>query len=86
MHILITLISNKALLKPKKTGHHWTPQLIRSTKSLFGVCRVNETKVTGAYLQCGRSESFSLLKLTLFLVTLMDIETKLFLDQSGRQW
>jgi len=27
----------------------------------------------------------SLLKQTLFLVTLMDIETKLFLDRSGRQ-
>ena len=32
------LISNKVLLKPR---HHWTPQLIKSMKSLFSVCRVN---------------------------------------------
>ena len=27
-------------------------------KSFFGVCRVNKTKVTGAYLQCGENETF----------------------------
>ena len=32
MHILVALISNKALLKPTKTIHYWTPQLIRNTE------------------------------------------------------
>jgi len=32
MHVVIALISNKELLKPTITRHHWTPQLIRSTK------------------------------------------------------
>ena len=56
-HILITLISSKTLLKPTKIRHHWTTQLMKSTK-IFGVCRVNETKVTDAYLQCSRNEAF----------------------------
>ena len=47
MHVSIALISNKALLKPTKTGHHWTSQLIRTT---FCFRRVLETKVTGTYI------------------------------------
>jgi len=41
-HVLITLILNKALHKPTKTRHQWTPQLIRS---MLGVCIVNITKL-----------------------------------------
>ena len=86
----IALISNKALLKPTKIRHRWTPQVIRSMRIfLFGVCRANDTKVTSAYLRCIRNETFiviSLLKKTFFLVRPIDIETKLFLDRSGRQW
>jgi len=59
MHVLIALTSNNiALLKSAKPIQHWTPQLTRSTKSLFGVCRVNETKVTGAYSRCSRNKVF----------------------------
>jgi len=54
MHILTALISNKALLKPTKTRHQWTPELIKSMK-IFGVRRVNQTKIIGAHLQCGRN-------------------------------
>ena len=57
-HVLIALISNRVLLKPTKTRHHWTPQLIRSTKIFVGVGRVNETKVTGTYLRCGKNKVF----------------------------
>ena len=56
---------------------------------MFGVSRVNETNFIGAYLRCGRNKVFimvSLIKQALFLVTPMDIEIKLFLDQSGRQY
>ena len=55
---LIALISNKVLLKPTKTRHYRTPQFIRDMKSLFGVCRVNETKVTSTYLRYSRNEGF----------------------------
>ena len=58
-HVLIALISSKALLKPTKTEHHWTPQLIKNMKSFVWVHRVNETKVTGAYVWCGRNKAFN---------------------------
>ena len=60
-HAIITLISSKALLKPAKTRHHWTPQLIRSGKALFGVCKVYKTKVTGAYNEVFYHDSFFIL-------------------------
>ena len=67
--------------------HCWTPQLIRSTKTLFGVCRVNETKLQVPISDVVEIKCFivtSLMEQTLFQVTLTDIGTKLFLDQSGR--
>jgi len=84
---LITLISNKALLKSTKPICHWTLQLIRSTKILFGICRVNETKIIGFIYYAVKIKCFiviSLLKQTLILVTPIDIGTKLLLGQSGR--
>jgi len=57
MLALITSISNKALLESTKSIYHWTPQSIRSTK-IFGISRVNKTKVTGAYSQCGRNKVY----------------------------
>ena len=82
-HVLIALMSNKALLKPR---HHWTSQLIKNTKILFGVCRVNETRVTDAYLRCIGNKVFIviyLVKQTLFLVTLIYIGTKINLAGNG---
>ena len=64
---LIAFILNKVLLNQQKTRHYWTPQLIRSTKALFGVRRVNKTKVTGAYYNAVEMKHFiviSLLKQT----------------------
>ena len=34
-YVSIALISSKALLKPTKARHYWTPHLIRSTKIFF---------------------------------------------------
>ena len=56
-HILTALISNKRIAKSTKPIHHWTLQLIRITP-LYSVGRVNETKVTGACLQCSRNKVF----------------------------
>ena len=53
---------------------------------MFGVRRVNETKIIYSVVETKRFIVISFLKQTLFLFTLMDVETKLFLDQSGRQW
>ena len=43
--IYVCLIPNKVLLKSTKTRHYWTSQLIRNTKSLIGVRRVNKKQV-----------------------------------------
>ena len=54
-HVLIFLISRQALLKLDIAG---LPKIQGVQKYLFGVRRVNETKVTGVYLRCGRNKAF----------------------------
>ena len=54
---------------------------------MFGICRVNETKVTSAYSRCGRNEVFNrdfFYGADFFPMTPIDIGTKLLLDPSGR--
>ena len=78
---------NKTLLKSTKPVHHWTPQLIRSKKSLFSAYRVNDTQFTGAYSQYGKIKCFVLISLmdkSFFQVTPIDIGTQILLDQSCR--
>ena len=57
-------------------------------QSLYGTCRVNQTKVTGPYLRCGRMKCFiviSLLKQALFQMILIDarIKINIFVEMTG---
>jgi len=55
LRVLIALMLNKVLLKSTKPIHHWTPQLIRSTK-IFIWCLLRKQHKN--YLRCGRNKVF----------------------------
>ena len=53
-HVLVTSMPNKMLLKSRKSIKSLDTLGVR--KSLFGVCRIKDTKVIGVYSRCSRNE------------------------------